>query len=264
MQRTPTSQGVRNSALSSLGRSCIRHSVPSRGTHEKNHIPFAWACYTLRCPRLWGSIGSASTTAHAARSSSSGESTGAKEDVRLVQPTHATVLHDEDVTPLSKTRRLELSVQKSPRCALRCATSNCFKMVPEAAQARRHRQDARRATPPGRAKQTHVPCMSSILIPPSSRYNGRPFPHMQRSPAAPDKKRKDRQRTFPDLSQDPRTCTLTLPSSLTSCSARRRLPLPRSHSFSPSPPSMPEGTRRLLHRFNPNPNPDPRHRNPVL
>ncbi|KAJ7838344.1 hypothetical protein B0H13DRAFT_2367562 [Mycena leptocephala] len=123
-------------------------------------------------------------------------------------------------------------------------------MVPGAAQARRHHPDARRATPPGRAKQTHAPCVSSIPIPPSSRLSCRPFPHMQRSPAAPGKKKgteNDRQRTFRvRVTSHPRPRP-----TLTSYSAHQCLLLPLacscSFSVSPSPPptAFPLHTPRL-------------------
>jgi hypothetical protein len=70
-------------------------------------------------------------------------------------------------------------VQDAPKNAHR-TTSNHLKIAP-AARALRHHH-ARRATPLGRANQTHAPCVSSIPIPPSSRFSCRPIPSTSAPP----------------------------------------------------------------------------------
>ncbi|KAJ7877134.1 hypothetical protein B0H13DRAFT_2668465, partial [Mycena leptocephala] len=86
---------------------------------------------------------------------------------------------------------------------------------------------------PGRAKQTHAPCVSNIPIPPSSRFSCRPFPHMQRSPAAADKKRNgERPATHLPSKSKPAALALALAlATLTSYSAHHCLLLPLACSF---------------------------------
>ncbi|KAJ7838341.1 hypothetical protein B0H13DRAFT_2677523 [Mycena leptocephala] len=92
---------------------------------------------------------------------------------------------------------------------------------------------------PGRAKQTRAPCVSSIPIPPSSRFSCRSFPTCSAPPLRPIKKgtEKDRQRTFrvrvtpqPSPSPSPSPPSRrTRPTIACSCPWPARVPSPSLH-----------------------------------
>ncbi|KAJ7838140.1 hypothetical protein B0H13DRAFT_2419999 [Mycena leptocephala] len=170
------------------------------------------------------SMGSAPASPHAAtaRSSSSGKSTGAKE---------ACAPHAARIRQCAAPQRRELYDTTKTRGE------------------------------PGRAKQIHAPCVSSIPIPPSSRYSGRLFPHMQRFPAAPDKKKEQRKTgnaPFPAPPPSPRP--ILLPHVVLGPPSLAIIPLPLLLAISSRPcPSVPV----VCSIGSSIRNPDPRHHNPA-
>ncbi|KAJ7866308.1 hypothetical protein B0H13DRAFT_2352596 [Mycena leptocephala] len=200
---------------------------------------------------------------HTTGSSSSGDSTGVKE--ARARPAYA-----------PGTQR---APRHSPRCAGRscsrakrlqnahCATSNHFKIGP-AARALRHHPDARRATPPGRAKQTHAPCVSSIPIPPSSRLSCRPIPRTSAhhtSPSCFDKRNRERRANAPSKHPSHPRPPLLLPHVVLGPPSLALSPLPLLLAISSHPcPSIPVVCSISSSIRNPDPDLDPRHHNPVV